>query len=167
VNIAKVNAMNNPMFQDDILCVRCGYWYISEVLSDEEHICPSCLRGYEKRTNKRELWSRVNSELSRVMKLADLIEGEAYVYFVQGVKTRLVKVGYTNDVVYRIKNHQVGSPDILECLGYVYGSYALEGEIHRALSPLRVHGEWFQMPPMVLNCLMRRINRGLPLMDNS
>jgi hypothetical protein len=163
VNIAKVNAMNSPMFQNDILCIRCAYWYSPQVLSDEEHVCPSCKRKAEKSTNRQVLLNETKRQIDGLFRLADVEDHETFVYFVQGIKTRLLKVGYTNNPSERLKNHQVGSPDILICVGYIYGSFQIENQFHKALSPFVSHGEWFDLPDGLMNYISRRIYIGLPL----
>lgn len=65
------------------------------------------------------------------------------IYFVQGERTGLVKIGKAEDVFKRLRSLQIGSPDILKILAVI------EGETRDSIYHLRfkvdwVHGEWFR-----------------------
>lgn len=64
-------------------------------------------------------------------------------YAIQGQITRHVKIGRTLGTAHlRMRDLQTGSPDILHVIGED-PRHECEGEIHRALSDHRLHGEWF------------------------
>lgn len=155
--------MNTPMFQDDILCVRCANWYIPQELSDDNHICPSCKRIAKRTGEKRVLLNEINSQITNILRSADSDECEGFVYFIQGVQTKLIKVGYSANVVMRMKEHQTGSPDILKCICYTYGTFEIENQFHRLLIPFVSHGEWFNLPDQIWNHIKRRTRPGLPI----
>lgn len=83
-----------------------------------------------------------------------------YVYFIQGIKTSLVKIGITSNIDKRIRALQIGSPDKLKLVGLfkinLPGTRSLsearraENVLHRVLSEYREHGEWFSPSPKVL-----------------
>ena len=64
-------------------------------------------------------------------------------YFIQGVMTRLIKIGFTSGAVLdRLETMQVGSPDELVVLKVVSGNK--ERKYHDRFSLSRVRGEWFK-----------------------
>lgn len=74
------------------------------------------------------------------------------VYFVQAKVLRLVKIGFASDAGDRLRTLQVGSPDELHLIGFIYSNNAkaLEAELHTRFSDHRHHGEWFQPAPELL-----------------
>lgn len=91
------------------------------------------------------------------------------IYFVQGEKTKLIKIGITNDGRHfcphvRLSGLQSGSPDKLKLLGVIYiepkkswtsklcrqKDVELEQAIHSKFIIQHVHGEWF-MPSKILS----------------
>ena len=72
-----------------------------------------------------------------------------YVYFIQGVTTRLVKIGVSENVGLRLAMMQQGSPDQLRLLGTVAfrdfrEALHIEHRLHRRFGNCRAHGEWFR-----------------------
>lgn len=65
------------------------------------------------------------------------------VYFIQGEKTKLVKIGRTiHECPHRrLSDLQMGSPDILRLLGVIY--HFSESELHLKFKEDRFFGEWF------------------------
>lgn len=67
-----------------------------------------------------------------------------HVYFIQGVATHLIKIGFSVSSSSRMMTHQTGSPDRLVLLGVIDGSITDERRLHRQFRKARVHGEWFR-----------------------
>lgn len=76
-----------------------------------------------------------------------------YVYFIapeQRPPDR-VKIGFTSgNPEARLANMQTGSPERLRVLAYVQADKSLEGMLHEAFAPLRLHGEWFALDGKLL-----------------
>lgn len=66
-----------------------------------------------------------------------------HTYIVQGRLTGKFKVGKAKDVVKRVKDMQVGSPDTLDVVAILDGS-RWEKVLHGKLEPHHSHGEWFE-----------------------
>ena len=77
-----------------------------------------------------------------------------FVYFIEGGD--LIKVGYSVEPEKRIKSLKTGSPIPLTLLGYIRGTRALEGRLHRALASSWSHGEWFQATVRLRNYIANR-----------
>lgn len=79
---------------------------------------------------------------------------EGVVYFIQAVESGRIKIGYSsNSGKRRLAEMSTGSPEQLEVLGEVPGDVAFERELHRRLRHSRLHGEWFELTPEVLEVL--------------
>lgn len=66
------------------------------------------------------------------------------VYFIQGEKTKLVKIGKTsNTIPERLAKLQTGSPDKLRLIGICFGPTCTERMLHNKFKEHRRHGEWF------------------------
>lgn len=83
-----------------------------------------------------------------------------YVYFIQAVQSKNIKIGYTSDVQKRINTLQTGNSEPLVFLGYIQGTQREEHELHRRFfkTRLRKDGEWFAPSPDLLeyinsNCI--------------
>ncbi len=68
------------------------------------------------------------------------------VYFLQGAGGGPIKIGKSNVVQLhaRVADLQVGNPAELRVLGCIPGDHKTEHELHTALAPYRVRGEWFE-----------------------
>lgn len=70
--------------------------------------------------------------------------GAAMVYFVQGEKMRLIKIGQTSrHLKKRFDTLQVGSPDRLVVVGVILNRSS-DAPYHVRFSKSWVHGEWFR-----------------------
>jgi hypothetical protein len=71
----------------------------------------------------------------------------AGVYFVQAVDDPdgLIKIGYTQNVGGRLRDHQISSPVILGALGVLVDAHpGAERRLHARFRDQRVRGEWFR-----------------------
>jgi hypothetical protein len=71
------------------------------------------------------------------------------VYFVQGEKTRLIKIGRTNSLMDRLTLLQTSSPDRLICLAVLEDADD-DRVYHNMFADCRVHFEWFEPNPPLL-----------------
>ena len=73
--------------------------------------------------------------------------GCGFVYFIEAVATRHIKIGWSKDPVRRKKDFQTGSPTGLETLGTIPGSRALEHKLQKDFDQYHDQGdggqEWF------------------------
>lgn len=66
------------------------------------------------------------------------------VYLIQSVIGGPVKIGKANNVEERLKQHQCGSPFLLELIKVYENVHCdFEKELHNKFDNYRVHGEWF------------------------
>ena len=66
------------------------------------------------------------------------------VYFIQSVMGGPVKIGKADDIQERLRQHQTGSPFILEVIKtYENVEPKFEKELHDKFKEYRIHGEWF------------------------
>lgn len=88
----------------------------------------------------------------------DSFDPTSLVYFVRGVLTKKIKIGYTTQNAYhRMADLQVGSPDILKMIGVMNAPRYFESDLHRVLAPYRAHGEWFSLPFFVVSWIGKRV----------
>lgn len=64
------------------------------------------------------------------------------IYFVSS--GQFIKIGYTTDIVARIRTLQNGSPSRLVLLGIMPGTMREEAALHAKFTNAKVHGEWFR-----------------------
>src|ERR1051325_4362715 len=67
------------------------------------------------------------------------------VYFLQGKKTQLIKIGYATDLLARFDRIQSHSPDELRLLWCYRAEAFHEDHLHRRFRRWRQHGEWFTL----------------------
>ena len=63
------------------------------------------------------------------------------VYFIQGDKTKRIKIGYTRNVKKRIKRMQLSEK--IKILLVLDGGQELESQLHEEFKDYHIHGEWF------------------------
>ena len=71
-----------------------------------------------------------------------------YVYFIQDISTERIKIGVSNNPVYRMQRMQLSEQTVL--LLAIKGSYALEELLHKKFKKHRIHGEWFEPAEEIL-----------------
>ena len=79
------------------------------------------------------------------------------VYFVQGEKLGLIKIGYCIDITRfktRLQILQIGSPDKLKVL-LVVEEYPHDGMLHGYFKEIRSHGEWFRPEKCLLDFISK------------
>lgn len=88
----------------------------------------------------------------------DRFDLSGWVYFVQGVTTGRVKIGFTaSHPDRRFGVIQVHSPDPLRKLGVVLGTLETERILHRRFRPLNTHAEWFAPHPSLLEFIRAEV----------
>jgi len=85
---------------------------------------------------------------------------DRFVYFVQGEKTGLIKIGMTENMERRFKTIQASSPDDLEILALIKTNQG-DGIYLRAFADYRIRGEWFRPTGELMSFLSN-----IPYCDN-
>jgi T5orf172 domain len=102
--------------------------------------CSECVRI------ARRIYSKKCRQQRRGTQILQGDKKRRYVYFVQGEKTGLLKIGCSSDVQRRLRDMQGGSPDVLRVIkvfGPICQAYRIEQAFHDAFTEHRKHGEWF------------------------
>jgi len=71
--------------------------------------------------------------------------GDGYVYFIEAVGLKRLKIGYSDDPDKRVRTLATGSPVSLRVLAKMPGTQAMEKEIHAKFAHLKVENEWFHL----------------------
>lgn len=81
---------------------------------------------------------------------------QGYVYFIQAVQTRMIKIGFTSkEPEKRLAGIYLGSPDALVLLGFVEADRGVEEGVRRLLVEHNHHGEWYSPSAVVLAFIAR------------
>lgn len=81
--------------------------------------------------------------LSGPRKIRRYYRGNGCIYFLQQGDDGPIKIGYTKDLLARIKDLQVGSPYELKLILSFRGFPEKERELHAKFREHRMSGEWF------------------------
>lgn len=73
------------------------------------------------------------------------------VYFAQAGENGPIKIGFATNVVRRMWELQVNSPDRIQALGTIEGDQTAERALHRRFSEDRISGEWFRPSSALLS----------------
>jgi hypothetical protein len=98
-------------------------------------------------------WDRANPYRRRI-----LATGSRFVYLMQAGRRGAVKVGIARRPFDRLDELQTGNPEQLRILHVEdHGSYArfVERDVHWCFERSRLHGEWFQIDPLISLCVSR------------
>ncbi|MDG2063869.1 MAG: GIY-YIG nuclease family protein [SAR324 cluster bacterium] len=69
---------------------------------------------------------------------------EGFVYYIQEEMEGNIKIGWSEDPIKRLQQHQTSNSRELRMLVYVKGSPDYEKEIHRKFQTSKTTGEWFK-----------------------
>src|SRR5690348_10894187 len=61
-----------------------------------------------------------------------------------------IKIGFSGEPKFRLKSFQVGSPHKLKIIGTMPAKFRVEAVMHTRLEAHRLHGEWFDRVPEVM-----------------
>ena len=73
----------------------------------------------------------------------DQDSGCGFVYFIEAMANRHIKIGWANDPSRRLREFQTGSPTEYTLVGTIPGSRTLEQKLHRDFDEFHAQGEWF------------------------
>ena len=68
---------------------------------------------------------------------------QGYVYAIRETLSQKVKLGYSDNVTRRYKQHQSSNPNPLELLWHTPGNRDLEDALKERFMKFRIHGEWY------------------------
>lgn len=111
------------------------------------------------------VWVHVNDALDSEMARRDQDRGIAelsrqpVVYFIRAGSR--VKIGTTVNLAKRMEALSVSSPDELEILLLVAGSYREEDQVHALFAEDRIRGEWFHASDRLLEFIAERADQDL------
>jgi hypothetical protein len=89
---------------------------------------------------------------SRVARLTRDTTSDGFVYFVQATsRVGPIKIGKAEEPLSRLAELQQGSPIELCILATTAGGLKLERALHARFAEFRIHGEWFQPAPVLLD----------------
>lgn len=74
----------------------------------------------------------------------------SYVYFVQAMESRRIKIGFSAKPQYRLLDISTYCPEPVKMLGTMPGTSQDERTIHKKFAAHRVIGEWFRDAPEIL-----------------
>ena len=84
--------------------------------------------------------------------MTTLIKGKRTgVYFIQPVCGGPIKIGWSHDYEERLVSLQAFSPLILRVIGFCKSGRCQEQMLHHWFSEFRLHGEWFEPHPIILD----------------
>jgi hypothetical protein len=143
--------------QIDIICPSCGMLqshFKESVLSDDGWGNPriiikmNCENGCEWDLQIECHEGQIN--ISPITKTPDY---ETYLYFIEAVGLKRVKIGVSKDPEERLKQLQTGSPISLSMVAKCPGDVNIERSLHKKLSEYRVDGEWFHLSDKLQNII--------------
>lgn len=74
---------------------------------------------------------------------------DGMIYFIEQPDCGAVKIGYTRDMMTRVRNIATFCPLRLQLIGLIAGTTADEEALHRRFAEHRNHGEWFRRCPEI------------------
>jgi hypothetical protein len=121
-------------------------------------ICCSACCTEERAAPLREKAALLRAELKETTERlagSNGLDADESCYFIEGVGTGLIKIGFTGSVKRRLQTLRTMSPTELRVLAVFRGGCVLEKRLHQELAAARVHGEWFRDCPELRAALER------------
>lgn len=78
---------------------------------------------------------------------------EGYVYFIEALGTKRIKIGWSLNPLSRVEELATASPFPLELIRVIYGDRRTEQWWHQKFENSRVHREWFRATPKLRNAI--------------
>lgn len=95
------------------------------------------------RSIKPEILSEVSAPPPDMRYLEHEPDRTTYVYFVQALPSRNIKIGKAENVAYRMSSLLCGTWEELRLVGWRVGGLVLEREIQRRFASALIRREWF------------------------
>ena len=93
---------------------------------------------------------RMKAPFTELVDFGAMLGDLGYVYFLHDASAKLVKIGFTRDIVRRAGTVRSASGRDAVLLGTIIGTFADENRIHRQFDRLRERGEWFRETPALM-----------------
>jgi hypothetical protein len=88
------------------------------------------------------------------------LKDSPFIYFIQQDKKGPIKIGFSANPIYRLRELQAGNPFKLKIVGIINNANTkLEIEMHNKFSHIRLCGEWFE-PAKELTGFIKKYCRG-------
>lgn len=148
------------MNEDCRTCARCGLVRReNSFYADDTHpvdVCKPCIHRPIRRsiTNEGCLVRAPRGRRKRaheaILKFVETFQngGQSLVYVAK--VRRQVKIGYSSNVIQRLRQLATASSHPIWLLAVVPGGRQLEQDLHRQFSDLRMQGEWFRHPRLII-----------------
>ena len=91
---------------------------------------------------------------------------EGFVYYIQEEMDGNIKIGWSDDPIKRLTQHQTSNSRELRMLVYVKGSQEYEKEIHRKFQNLKTTGEWFKPDKRLLVHIEKERSKFFEIVQN-
>ena len=112
---------------------------------------------YKKKKTKTKNYSNDNKES---------IKEEGFVYYIQEEMDGNIKIGWSDDPIKRLTQHQTSNSRELRMLVYVKGSQEYEKEIHRKFQNSKTTGEWFKPDKRLLVHIEKERSKFFEIVQN-
>lgn len=130
--------------KDDINVAPDDGWLMKQLMARGKALYWAAL-GKEQRRRRR-----ANEVLRKELIESTIFREESYVYFIQSDETGPIKIGVTNNIMYRLSMLQTGSPYQLHIRALQPGDVSIERAYHQVFEEHRISGEWFEPVPKLL-----------------
>ncbi len=90
-----------------------------------------------------------------------------HVYFLQAEGNGLIKIGFTTNLLRRVRDHRNGSPVLLHFLGAYEAQETEERLVHDLFRYHRQHGEWFSPAPEIFKYVEAKCKKDNPATDQA
>lgn len=94
--------------------------------------------------------ARMLAPFNELAAFGEMLGQLGHVYFLHDATAKLVKIGFTRNVVRRTGTVRSASGRDAVLLGTIIGTFADENRIHRQFDHLRERGEWFRETPALM-----------------
>jgi len=91
---------------------------------------------------------------------------EGFVYYIQEEMDGNIKIGWSDDPIKRLTQHQTSNSRELRMLVYVKGSQEYEKEIHRKFQSSKTTGEWFKPDKRLLVHIEKERSKFFEIVQN-
>jgi hypothetical protein len=150
--------------RDKYVCCRCEEE--KETIMPKQHwekfrqvgakmVCVECLKQSDSEEERKYTGELIISDVNifdtKIPGLKTIERNPGFIYFIQGERGGPIKIGYTTDVMNRLKTLQTGYPYPLKLLLAIHGSLEKERNIQKEFINIKLQGEWFEPSEKLIN----------------
>ena len=129
----QINPRGTKVFKEDI--DKFDYDYLTKFKE---------FREFQNKKPKKKTQPKETPSPPEEPKPIEPIKEEGFVYYIQEEMDGNIKIGWSEDPIKRLQQHQTSNSRELRMLVYVKGSQEYEREIHRKFQTSKTTGEWFK-----------------------